>query len=51
MKNNNTDINITNFEEEISDKDEPIIITNNDEFCNTNDLQTSTSKIRKPLQI
>ena len=47
MKNNNTDINITNFEEEISDKDEPIIITNNDEFCNTNDLQTSTSKNTK----
>ena len=47
MKNNNTDINITNFEEEISDKDEQIIITNNDEFCNTNDLQTSTSKNTK----
>ena len=41
---NNTNINLTNSEEDLSDKEETGIITNVDEFCSLNDLQISTSK-------
>ena len=46
MNHNKTDIDISNTEEDQSDSDESEIITNTDEFCIINELQSNQNKIQ-----
>ena len=46
MNHNKTDIDISNTEEDLSDSDESEIITNTDEFCIINELQSNQNKIQ-----